>query len=346
METSSSTVEPAQDTPIVVKLKELGTVMIPTSLVALVCKLFEASPEQTSVASLYVIVVLYLVLYRKTINQRVRSSGLLVLIVSFFAVAAFFARQVTSFGFFRRFSGSSITSTVGIVDYQERSNDFLPRLRELSAGASQEIWFVGMNFYVSAPQLKDDLLERLRHGVTVRYLIYDFLSDDTTQVALSSDLPQVARSFDNTPDELLSQSIQTVESLQQLAMRAEQEGVRGRFEVRLFKTIPRARLYFFDPESPTGYTFFVPYTNRKDSPNLPGLLLHNVKGGMFESYFLSTNQLWHDSEPLEHWIGRYRAFQAARAAPRPPPAPAADTSQPAGPPPAQRQAGPAAVVHP
>jgi hypothetical protein len=251
----------------------------------------------------------------------------LLLIVTFVAVAAFFARQVTSFGFFRRFSGSGIASTIGIVDYQDRSNDFLPRLRELSAGSNQEIWFVGMNFYISAPQLKDEILERLKHGVTVRFLIYDFLDEDTTRIALSRDLPQVARSFDNTPDELLSQSIQTVESLQQIAARAKQDVVRGRFEVRLFKTIPRARLYFFDPESPTGHTFFVPYTNRRDSPNLPGLLLRNVKGGMFESYFLSTSQLWNDSEPLEEWIGRYRAFQAARAAPSSLPRTTTDTSR-------------------
>jgi hypothetical protein len=69
--------------------------------------------------------------------------------------------------------------------------------------------------------------------------------------------------------------------------------------VRIFDTHPHARFYIFDSGSTGGKTFFVPYINDVNSPNVPGYLLQNIPKGVFDQYFAGIRKLWDMSETLE-----------------------------------------------
>jgi hypothetical protein len=75
--------------------------------------------------------------------------------------------------------------------------------------------------------------------------------------------------------------------------------------VRVFETHPHARFYVFDPARAKGNTFFVPYINRVDSPEVPGFLLENVSGGVFKSYFNGILRLWAESMDLNEYLQRH-----------------------------------------
>lgn len=194
-----------------------------------------------------------------------------------------------------------ISELTGLVDYYSRANDFVYRMPHYIDTAKQDVWLVGVNFYITVPEQKDRFLARLRAGVDVRFLVFNFLSPH---------VGEVAEGFGTTKASLMAECVSTMEGLVDIHTKAEGERLNGRFEVRLTDSEPRTRFCLFDRRSENGFTYFVPHVGRNNSPNLPGFLARNVEAGIAQDYIRSVEVLWGESTPLSDWIPGYEKFKS------------------------------------
>lgn len=186
----------------------------------------------------------------------------------------------------------------GAIKTYNCANDFLSHISKHIRKANEEIWFVGTNFFSTAPTHKDLLVEKLRDGVDIKFLIFDFLDPS---------LSRVAASFSNSEGEFCKQCESTVESLLEIHRSWEQmQGQsRGQLDIRLSGREPKIRLYFFDRRRFSGHTYFVPHVAKWDSPKLPGFLVRNIRRGIVSTYAAGVQQLWEESQQFMDWLPKF-----------------------------------------
>lgn len=196
--------------------------------------------------------------------------------------------------------GTVLSKVTGIVSVNAKANSMLPQLAGYIDRARSEIWIVGVSFYITIPERRSEFLAALARGVNVRFLLFDFVNGA---------VDDVAEGFGQTRQELTSECVQTIAALTELMRIATAQALdkprSGRLEARFFKTEPRTRFYFFDPQDQEGFTYFVPHVDHQNSPNLPGYLARNVRTGVVPPYFEGVKSLWNASADFEEWSKLY-----------------------------------------
>ena len=190
--------------------------------------------------------------------------------------------------------------TIGLLQYYKNSNNFLLNTSPMNISkeiskSKREIWFFGSNFYISAREQRKLLISKLQDGIDINYLVLD---------PESNQLPAVARAFDRNEDEFKEECLRSLNSLQELMKDYEtiNNQSKGKLTIRIYNTTPRARTYFFDPNSNEGVTYYVPYMNRVRSRELPGFLLKNSDKNFHNVYFEGIENLWIDGIDLPEWL--------------------------------------------
>lgn len=269
-------------------LTQLGTFSVGASLIGLIAKALGAADEQVAGISIYVIMALYIVRYRETLQKIVRVYSLLICIMSVCLLLFLFKNQISS-----TFLDSTLTRTTGIIKITPKANDFLPSLATYISEAKQEVWFTGISFYVTLPQHHELLMKKLEEGVDVRFLIYD---------PLTKELPEVAKGFGQSEGDLREECELTLHRLQEMLADWKLRKLPGRFEIRLFSSVPRTRMYVFDRKMETGTTYFIPHVDQQNTPNLPGFLVKNIKTGITQPYFEGIERAWNNAQTYDDWL--------------------------------------------
>jgi thiamine transporter ThiT len=259
----------------------------PVGLIALLCNLLGISGQNTAAISLAAIVLTAIILYRGAINRAVPSAVVCGLLVGLISVFAANYEHI-------------LFKDTGLVHYFHASNDFLGQAGPFFKRAHHEIWFVGLDFHITAGDRKKLILQKLGEGVKVRFLVFN---------PDSPFLPNIAQDFDQSPQELSAECIKSIDSivalrkewLQQPAAQEYPEGL----EVKLFEDVPHARFYIVDPDDTRARSFYIPYMNRENSPVLPGYLLNNIDGGVIQDYLPGIRKLWNSAQPVELYENRH-----------------------------------------
>lgn len=210
----------------------------------------------------------------------------------FFNWLTFDPREVTASIKQEAVSEREISKAAGLENFWPRANDFLPRMGELIRSAKKEIWLTGVSFYITVPEQKDVLIEKVKEGVKVRFLVFDIFSPD---------VQEVAHGFSQSLAALESECKTTMIGLLEIRQALEGNRHAKNFEVRLYSDVPKARFYIFDRQDASGKTFFVPHVNGINSPNLPAFLFTNRTGSLASIYFPSVEDLWQHAQSLEQW---------------------------------------------
>ena len=126
---------------------------------------------------------------------------------------------------------------------------------------------------------------------------------------LSANFEEVAKGFGQTKEELLSECKVTIQNLRSIVNEVTQRKLKGTLEVKLFSTIPKARIYVFDRRREDGYTYFIPHIDQQNSPNLPGFLVKNIKSGIAPSYFEGIERLWNSSTEFAKFLEQYDSLK-------------------------------------
>ena len=267
--------------------KTLGLLFTPVSLIALLCNLLGLTGQNTAAISLASILITAIILYRGFINRTIPSSILCGLIVGLVAVFTANYEHI-------------LFKDTGLVRYFHASNDFLGQTGTFLDKAKKEIWFAGVDFHVTSADRKQLILKKLREGVKVRFLVFN---------PDSPFLPRMATDFDQSAPQLESECHDSIEGL--IRLRNEwlsdpaSQKYPDAFEVHLFDEIPHARFYLVDPDDSKARSFFIPYMNHMNSPELPGYLLGNVQGGVMQEYLPGVRRLWSTSTPLDTFLERH-----------------------------------------
>ncbi len=184
------------------------------------------------------------------------------------------------------------------VTFTKRGNDFLPQITQLMGSSKESVWFFGTNFHITATDRRKDILGALERGVHVRFMVID-------PKASESIFKQMSVDFDQSEETIKSECILGISSLKEIQKtwteRQPHAGSTATFEVRTYMHYPWARMYCFDPKSPNGTTFLIPYMNKTNSSELPGFLFENSPDGAAEEYFAAMVRIWNDesTKPLE-----------------------------------------------
>jgi hypothetical protein len=261
-------------------LAELAILFIPTVVVTLFCQVMDISSQKTAVYSLITIALIACCLYRNWINKHV-SSALTVALLFLLSAIFFFNYQ------------NILLKDTGLIKRYKHSADFQAEVGTLIQGARHEIWFFGTDFHISAIDRKDLILERLKSGVKVNYLILNPFAQHIDQIA-----KDFGSSVNLLQEECRNGIVDLVELNKEWEKVAPTVSHPGDLEIRFFDSTPHARIYVFDPDKTDGRTLYVPYMNRVSSPDLPAYLLANTESGVYSSYFGGIKKLWLGSQPL------------------------------------------------
>lgn len=285
-------------------LAETFTVLAPSSALGLLCTILGYQGRQAAIITVLSAFLVYVLRQADTIDARIPAHAVIALVLTLFLFTAlvgdYAAKQVLGLAF----RWSSVGAT-GIISFNPHANEFVATgLSERIRAAKDEVFIVGASFYITVVDRKDDILDALARGVTVRFLFYD---------PLSANLPEVAAGFFQTPDQLRRECSATADGLREIIEISKQRAVKGSLEVRLFQTYPRMRLYVFDRRNEEGYTYFVPHVDQQNSPNLPGYLARNMTGGVVAPYFDGLERLWNKAQRFEDWLPAYDTARAPTA---------------------------------
>jgi len=261
-------------------LAHISALLAPAGLIALFCQALDVSAQNTAAFSLITMTTVALLLYRRQLNSRVPSSLLLGFMLALAAVFYFSYKNI-------------LFKDTGLIRFYRQSNDYLGELNEPIDAAKHDIWFFGTNFHISTGDRRKAIIDALKRGVNVHYLIFD---------PSSAELTRLARDFGQSEDSLRRECALGLANLNDLARAwssiSAQTPTPGELQIRVFDVTPRGRVYVFDPGDDRGRTFLVPYVNNVNSTELPGFLLENIDRGVYRSYLAGVMKLWSSSRPL------------------------------------------------
>jgi hypothetical protein len=196
-------------------------------------------------------------------------------------------------------TGLGDKSNAGILKLFAQSNDFLTtgdkyQFTAILSRTRREAWFTGTTFYISTDQFHDLMLSKLAEGVDLNFLI---LNPDNRNTE------KVARLLGVTDEELSSQCLAGIQTLNRMTEEARKANYPGTLRTKLVQEPFQLRAYFFDPKSSDGATYYIPQINGTNSQFLPGFLADNGSAKFPSIYFNGILKLWNsaDAVALENW---------------------------------------------
>jgi hypothetical protein len=196
---------------------------------------------------------------------------------------------------------------IGTIKLYEASNDFLAtgskyQFAPLLKSTKREAWFIGTTFYISIDQFYSLLLSKLADGVDLNFLI---LNPDSQGEAFT------ARMLGVSEQELAFQCYAGIRILFRMSAEAHKANYPGTINVKLVNDEITTRLYFFDPKTDGGFTFFVPQVSGTNSQTLPGFVLANAAAKFHAQYFSAALVSWNGpgAQTLESWKAAHPDFK-------------------------------------
>ena len=197
-------------------------------------------------------------------------------------------------------------SKVDTIQVYEKSNDFLSssgkeNFSQFLKSTRREAWLVGTSFYISLDTYRDELLSKARTGIDFYFIILDPEGPGLSSSALASGLSEQS---------IKEQCVTGIRSLKSIMDSLQGSGSSGHVFARLSSEPLSSRIYFFDPRSPEGATYLVPYVNFDSSQAVPGFLFLNKSAPFHAMYFEGTSKLWNSERviSLELWLGKHPEF--------------------------------------
>ncbi len=179
-----------------------------------------------------------------------------------------------------------------IVTFQQ-SREIQGEFKIIIGGIKNEAIFWGGNFYISVNEHKTILLDKLKSGIKIKYLIFN----------PESNLCKNASQDFNEEDKTLfyDQCIATIKNLIDLEKQWKKQKhssniAGGNLEIKVYSNIPRLRAYFIDPDKEDSFSYFVHFLYKTDSSDLPAYKIMNNKEGIVKAYINSFHKLWEDTE--------------------------------------------------
>ena len=188
---------------------------------------------------------------------------------------------------------SSIKSgEIGLVDFEGSFEDLADDKRQALVAAENEVFYVGTVFYRTLQENREAVLDSIRKGAKVRFLIAD--PKGKYWEANSS-------FFTQSPSELAGEWQRTVDGYVsvQNTISADHSYDRGMIELRYIDAVFPNAYYFYDPESPKGSLLMTVRDFGNNATEMPGFKFLKTNSGVLERYHTSVKELWNHAKPYE-----------------------------------------------
>lgn len=199
------------------------------------------------------------------------------------------------------------SSEIGLVKFFRKSNDFIfggdsTNFENLLQKTKREAWFIGTSFYISADTHREIIKKKLSEGVDINFLVLD---PDGGNIEHAAHIQNVGAK------ELSDQCHAGIRTFLQIKQESTGSNFPGHLNIKLANEEIYSRIYFFDPKTDEGKTYYVPQVNRIMSPGLPGFLLKNDVAKFHSIYFDGVQRLWNssDTRTLDDWKHSHPEYQ-------------------------------------
>lgn len=263
-------------------LEEIGIILGATGLVPLILSPFGIHTFIISVISAFLFFVILTMYHQDFLNSSVKSGALIIGVLLIFAITSILIHEFYIISPFKlKF---------------EKSNDFLSlEIGNKIKSSKREIWFFGQSFHISAGDRREELINRLEHGVNVRYLVIDPRNKKVVNL--------IAEDYNSTYQATLNELKSSLSHLVNLQKKLKESNslLKGDIEIRLINSQPYFRGYFFDPKEKINSAYIVPYMNAYYSSEIPGYLFDKFdKKSVPNKYFSSVCREWNKSKAVKY----------------------------------------------
>lgn len=255
--------------------EEIGVLVGTTGVVSLFLVPMKVDGILTSILSLFVFCTLLVFFHSSFINSRIKSShlGFSIVLLIFLSIYIIYITRTES----------------PFKEKIEKSNDFLgERLGHRIKSAKTSIWFIGQSFHISAPDRHQELIEKVKKGINVYYIVVDF-----------SDSCLLSKIFDDySPNTSISSKSEMISSLADIiTLKRECDHInsddKGKVQIKFLTTFPYYRGYFFDIEAEYKTAYIVPYLNHFPSSEVAGYLFEGFDyKSIAYKYYESLKRSW------------------------------------------------------
>lgn len=175
----------------------------------------------------------------------------------------------------------------------KQSQEIQSEFKNIISGIKSEAVFWGGNFYISVNEHKSLLIEKLKNGKKIKYLIFN---------PYSTLCENASKDFDESNgNHFYDQCITTIKNLIDLESEWKKQKQNsyhagGSLEIKLYSNIPRLRAYIIDPNEDNAFSYFIHFLYKTGSSDLTAYKIMNGKNGIVKSYMNSFYKLWEDNE--------------------------------------------------
>lgn len=269
----------------------IATLTGPASAAAALAQLLNISGQRAAYAFMAAFLISGILVLRRFFDRCVPASLTVI-------AAILISLPVGLYGnvdlLFRGVANPPAGAENAVLQHFPRANDFLsadgdPSLAASIKSSNEEIWFYGIAFYISADDMFGQLMDALRRGVSIRYLVFDCDGEYVEEVARTiSDAPEGIGNLCSTGTFYMTQL--------QRAWAEEKGSSLADVHIRYYNEVPHGRAYIFDPDSLDASGYFIPYVTGVDSANLPGFFVAEGQD-VVNNYVRGLRKLWEESSP-------------------------------------------------
>ncbi|SOD80974.1 hypothetical protein [Spirosoma fluviale] len=240
--------------------------------------------------------------YSETLINTVAGAGFALIVISIVPNI-----EIASVKLGGNFENSWILSLLGIVlsllafpFFKEKTEETLIQVfsesrliqqefKNIYSSIDREAIFWAGNFYISVKEHKNILLDKLRNGANIKYLIFN-------PDSFRRDI--VLEDFNDTTREFLIDCETTIKALKELKeewnmIKSSKNAITsGSLEIRLYNYIPRVRAYIIDPNDVKKYSYFVHFLYKHNSSDLPAFKIKNSNSEVIKKYMHSFSSIW------------------------------------------------------
>lgn len=273
-------------------LEILSLILVPPGLTAVCCQFGGLDTNITAGICLLFTIITSIYLFKSIVDRHLPSVHLLtgVFILISIVIYLFTSRE-------------SIKNVKGIKTYQQSSqfqNDFENFLKS----TKNDVSILCTSTISHLPTKQIQIIEKLKNGVNIRYIVLD---------PLSPTMPWVAKDFGLPLERLEAENKTSLYAL--INLRNEWEKIKngspvpGHLEIRLLDGQLHTRMYVFDRTSSNGSTILVPYMNQHGSMTLPAFNFSNgTYSTLLSEYWASFEKIWNNSTDLQQFLNLHPEF--------------------------------------
>ncbi len=263
---------------------KIGQSMTLSGFSAVFLKLLELDTKLITIITTVILFSYLLLLYKSSYSKYISFTKVLFVLL---LIASFLVG-------YDIYSDEKRLSQDGIEKYYFPSNQLLPELDERIKTAEHNLLFFGTNFFISADEKRQLLLDAAIRGVHVKFLV---MNPDIEYFDL------VAKTIapDDEVEALVSECRKGLFNLKTLfeeVQEAANDGkLNGSLEVKLMDVIPQNRMYMFDMNTNDGVEYFIPYINGAMSSQVPGYKIVATSQSA-QAHFKAVNKIWSQSKTI------------------------------------------------